>query len=191
MCSEKRAKLHKKHGCPYPTGHTIATDVKARAVEIAADHKKLLIRYIRKNPKLGMTIKENRDRYDNPTYSVLKGEIIGVLIAFKDGAGKLLIGWSQRHSTNEPLSFTREDARVCAVLRGLLDSITIESKEKVLTTVPERTLNKKSLDQQYVPSPLKYHLPSFMNRAFRYFKVDKIDNVSDERTVADAQSGKA
>ncbi len=182
MNKEKRKKLHKKHGCPHPTGHEVSKDIKAKAVVIAADHTKLLIRYTRRNPMLVKDLKKGDDPYDKPAYKIIRGEPTGVLIAFKDG-DKLLIGWSQRHGTNEPLSFTREDARVCAVLRGLLDSITIESKEKVFTTVPDRTPNKKLLEDQHVPSPLKHHLPSFIRRALRFFQVDKVDNVSDERKV--------
>ena len=167
---EKRVKLHKKHGCPHPTGHEVSKDVKAKAVEIAADHTKLLIRYTRKDPMLIKDLKKGDDPYDKPAYKIIKGEPLGVLIAFKDD-GKLLIGWSQRHTVNEPLSFTREDARVCAVLRGLLDSISMKSKEDVFT----------SIEGQCVPSPLKYHIPSFVNRAHRFFRADKVDNMCDER----------
>jgi hypothetical protein len=167
-----REELHKKYGTPFPTGHSVTTDVKDKAVAIAADHKNLLIRYVRKNPKLVKDLREGEDPYNKPTYKIMKGEILGVLVAFKDD-GELLIGWSKRHSTHEDLSFTREDARVCAVLRGLLDSIIIESKEKVFTSVSGQSKNRqKSLDRQYIPSPLKYHIPSFIGRSKAYFKAD-------------------
>ena len=185
-----REEKHKKHGCPFPTGHSVDVVTKTKAIAIAADHKKLLIQYIYKRPRLFKDL-TNRDALNyKPAYKVSRGSIVGVLVAFKDGH-KLLVGWSQRHSTNEALSFNKTDARECAVTRGLLDSILIESKEKMFTSIPKRTPNRNTLDPQHVPSPLKYYLPSFVSRVLRYFKAGKIDNVCDAREVVNAESGKA
>ena len=123
---------------------------------------------------------------------ICRGVVIGIWLGLVSLASGIEFIQTNQYtlSTNESLSFTRGDARVCAVLRGLLDSITIESKDRVFTSVSGHIFSKKAISQQYVPSPLKYYLPSFINRSLRYFRVDKIDNVGDERKEESAANEK-
>lgn len=164
-----REQLHEKHGYPYPNGLTVTEKTKARALALAADPSKLLIRYIREEPKVVKLLEKGADPYNNPQYTLQKGTPFGCLVAFEED-GEILIGWSQRHRFNEPLSFNRSDARACAVMRGLSDTITWFDKKKVFSSVHAQT----------VPSPLRFHIPSFTARVKRYFKDKEIANLKTE-----------
>jgi hypothetical protein len=76
----------------------------------------------------------------NGKLRVSRGAPIGALIALNQG-GNVFIGWSKRHSSKEPKPFTKKNAVRVAVLRALLDVISIKGTKVTTeskTIVPKR-----------------------------------------------------
>lgn len=119
------------HGVPIPRNLKITEEIRSIAKEIINNSKNttnknkvILVKYIRK--AVNGYLSRNR-------HFARKGKPRGVVVAFLHNE-KLKIGWSKRiegvepdsdTKQKEPLVFAKKDAIYVAVLRGLMDSITL------------------------------------------------------------------
>jgi len=71
------------------------------------------------------------------------------------------LGWSMPNSSGEPMSYSKDKARLCAVLRGMTDSITMKGKKFA-------TNSQKNV----IPVGVVKGFRKFTDRAQRYFKQD-------------------
>ena len=96
--------------------------------------RNVFVRYIRTDPTIVKV---------NGKLRIARGAPIGALVALNRG-GNVFIGWSKRHSTKETKPFTKTNAVRVAVLRALLDVVSVKGKivtTKSKTIVPKRIQN--------------------------------------------------
>lgn len=98
-----------------------------------------------------------------------KGNLLGALVAFKVG-DELKIGWSAYNKSHEILPFLRKDAVRVAVIRGLVDVLSIDIKT---TSISEKWKTGSGIK---IPRKIAMSLPDFMDRARKYY-AKSIDNV--------------
>jgi hypothetical protein len=93
------------------------------------------------------------------------GKPLGVLVAFLTDAGDIRIGWSKRHAGNEPIPFSKKIAKRVAICRALTEPI-LRAEDGILVT------------RYFAPIPhrIAREIPSFAERAKKYFKKDKVLN---------------
>jgi len=124
------------------------------------ERMELLISYLRLPPSVMI----HPPSGDLPAYSTIGvGTPNACLVAFKFN-NALRLGWSMLNSSGEPIPYSNKKARMCAVLRGMKDSITMEGKK--FGTNSQRKV---------VPVTITKNLKKFTDRAERYFKC-KFDN---------------
>jgi hypothetical protein len=143
------------HGLPDPTDIVISDEDRNKAFEIIdRGAPNLLIEYVRRNPptiaKVTIDVASGET-----TKKIMRGEPIGVLVAFKDD-GDVFIGYSKYNFAKndagvqmEKLVFTKKDALNTAILRALTDDIDTDS----------------------VPFKVAAVFPAFLERAKKYFGV--------------------
>lgn len=148
------------HGIPKPRNLDVTSKITQTAKEIikadtkiAKAQKNILARYIRKGTMDGLVLKRKHDKKGIPEYFVSKGTPVGLIVGFIY-YNKLRIGWSKRlngkveingkFERREPLVFTKKDAMLLAVERGLSDTITfrnsiVRTKEGII--IPKVVVN--------------------------------------------------
>lgn len=162
------------YGIPKPSNLNIDAKITVTARNIVRENKKL------SNPKRVILAKYVR----MSSNTVSKGRPVGIVVAFIH-ENKLLIGWSKylegRQTTivpskknkvvydvkskpKEPLIFTKKDAMLLAIERGLVDTVTFHGS--IAYTKEERV----------IPRSIVNGLDQFIQRCMRYFKKD-VSNV--------------
>ncbi len=117
----------------------------------------ILISYIRDEP----TIIKHAATTDLPSHNVIgQGQPTACLVAFRQN-DEVRLGWSQVNRGGEPMPYSKDKARTCAILRGMKDSVTMTGK-KFATNSKETP----------VPVSITKHLRKFTDRCTRYFKED-------------------
>jgi hypothetical protein len=91
-----------------------------------------------------------------------KGNIAGVLVAFKH-ADQIRIGWSLYNKNHEVLPFTKKDGLRVAVIRGLVDSVVVDSKP---SSFSQKWMTGSEV---LIPAKIFKALPDFTERARKYF----------------------
>lgn len=154
------------YGPAYPSGIDV-TDEEAQIARLISkncdinnknvkDRTEILISYIRDTP---VVIKHKLEN-GKVEYQLGTGAPLACLVAFKYG-NKVRLGWSQTNKAGEPSIYSKEKARVCAVLRGMKDSINMKSKTFAV--------NK---DNRIIPTAVSKNIRRFADRTKRYFKQD-------------------
>ncbi len=154
------------YGPAYPTGLKVGPVEVAAAKLIAAnltetggtkDRTEILISYLRGAP----VIVTHPATEEMPEHSVIGvGPPSACLVAFRLG-DEVRLGWSMPNSSGEPMPYSKDKARLCAVLRGMMDSVTMTGKK--FATNSEGTV---------IPVAVCKGLRKFTDRAQRYFKQD-------------------
>jgi len=154
------------HGPAYPTGLEVSTVDVDVAMLIAAnrdangdtkERTEVLISYLRSDP----TVVTHPATDELPAHSVVgAGVPNGCMVAFRHGE-EVRLGWSMPNSAGEPLPYSKEKARICAVLRGMKDSVTMSGKKFATNG-----------QGNVIPVGVSKGFKKFTNRAQRYFKQD-------------------
>lgn len=162
----------------------IAKDIIRRSKETIGSEKVILAKYIRK-AKTNNKVQEfpGGNYFKRPGQ---KGVPIGVLVAFVHD-NKLLIGWSKylegketimsvlrkkhiheviKSRPKEPLIFTKKDAVLLAVERGLTDVITFHGSN---------TYTKK---KKVIPKSIVKEFNHFIGRCEKYFEKDAFNVIT-------------
>jgi hypothetical protein len=161
----------------FPQGVPV-DETKAREIENILKNSKVLVRYIRKNRKkipVATTDNQGTARID---YLKNKGTPIGALVAFLTKEGHIRFGWSRRHSAKEPIPFTKIVAKRVALCRAL-DEVVFKTKDGVMVMADVRPL----------PNRIAKQIPSFLERAMKYFKKEGVLNFAETDKVF-AEEGK-
>ena len=166
------------YGIPKPNNLNIDAKIATIAKNIVMENKKpsgsgriILAKYARKGNN-----------------AILKGHPIGIVVAFIH-EDKLLIGWSKylegrktiiisskkdkadytiKSKPKEPLIFTKKDAMLLAIERGLIDTITFH---KSVAYTKEKRI---------IPRGIVNGLDQFIQRCVRYFKRDAFNVIIDK-----------
>jgi hypothetical protein len=122
--------------------------------------------------------------------AILKGHPVGIVVAFIH-EDKLLIGWSKylegqqttivplkknkvvyiiKSKPKEPLIFTKKDAMLLAIERGLIDTITFYGSIAY------------SKEEKIIPRSIVQGFDQFIERCKRYFKRDASNVIMDKGT---------
>lgn len=177
----KKLKENKVIEKPEPAIPTLTKELKDLAGEIAKRQDGLLVSYIRDVSR--RAIKGVEVKF-NGVYKYIYGEgaPVAVIVAFRsDKSNQVYVGWSKRNSAMEtvvspktgeerrvplePLPFGKKDAKRCAVMRALADTIKVIDDKYYYSKV---TGNR-------VPAVVANAIPEFISRARKYFKDDEID----------------
>ena len=162
------------HGIPKPrnldvTNKTtlIAKRIIKADIRTAKTQKNIIAKYVRKGTINGLVLNRRSDEKGISEYFVSKGTPIGLIVGFVY-YNKLRIGWSKhlggkievdgKFEKREPLVFTKKDAMLLAIERGLSDTITIHNsiihtKEKII-----------------IPKIIVNNLSKFIKRCENYFR---------------------
>lgn len=164
------------HGIPKPNNLNIDAKTAAAARNIVRENKKpgnsekmILAKYVRKKIVNSAFLIRKNPEIDMPDSIGSKGMPVGIVVAFIHG-DRLLIGWSKylegktfrygKLGPKEPLIFTKKDAMLLAIERGLVDTITFHGS--IAYTKGERI----------IPRNIVNGLDQFIQRCMRYFKRD-------------------
>ncbi len=161
---------YEEYGFPMPSVNNLTKETKDLAKELAAkgERDKLAILYVREEPlvqKHTMVKKIKGEDVKVPYLKAVRGNPIGVLVGFKTKDGTK-IGWSKRNASLdendlplEKLFFTKKDALEVALMRGLVDTITISPSGR----------SAKVSDGAHIPKCIEKALPHFIKRVVRCF----------------------
>jgi len=158
--------LEELHGPAYPTGIEV-NDAEISMAKLIATNSTIdgtrkapvetLVYYIRNGP----VIVTHKATVESPQLSVIgAGSPIACMVAFRMGK-EVRLGWSVPNSAGEPMPYSKEKARLCAVLRGMKDSITMKGKKFATNS-----------SKKVIPSVVSKGFKKFIDRASRYFKQD-------------------
>ena len=162
--AKRKPTLREQIGEPTPNGLGLVTDATKRQVsEIMEAPDEVITEYFRADD--GALIETNVAMGSKRLFCIGRGTPIGAFVAFKQPKPLtspkrpegMLIGWSKRHPTDEPLVFTREDAKRVAITRGMVKGA------KLIPTAPNNdidVINERSLS---------YNLPYDMEKQFASF----------------------
>lgn len=170
------------YGIPRPQNVNINAKITFLARNIIRQNKGtvnskgiILAKYVRKRE---MSLIHKYGKNEVPEYLNSKGAPVGVIVAFIHD-NKLLIGWSKylegretvitpsgenkvthtiKSKPKEPLIFTKKDAMLLAIERGLVDTITFQGSA-VYTK-----------EEKIIPKSIVNGLSEFIKRCERYFK---------------------
>lgn len=166
---------------PVPTNLLNADELPAEHLimmeNLLENRNQIAIRYLRDEPTVTFVINKAGRRVPS---GIAKGEILGVLVAFEGMDKNIVIGWSKRcdevkreftggviiETPVEALSSNKKRALHAAILRGLTDTINVKSKNY-----------GESSDGTIIPAKVIREVPSFVNRAKKYFKLP-VSNVT-------------
>jgi len=159
-----------------PTNLAITDEDRNEADIIIGDSSKYFIQYIRETHRIAV----ERDKDGNfVSRKIVRGAPIAALVAVcqkdaDEGTNAVAVGWSKRHTgiiedddgnkvgNIEPLPFTKDSARRCAILRALVDGIVFK----------EGSSSVRTEDGNHVPNAIARNMPYFMERVERYFGED-------------------
>ena len=161
------------YGPAYPSGNFVFTKeliTKANRISSNCDtttgkpkkRTEIIVNYLREEPVVVI----DKNTGGKITRKVGLGCPTACIVGFKHN-GEAYIGWSQSNRAGEPVSYSKKKARRCAILRGLVDTVTINGK----------TFAKTS-DNRPIPSSVGKHLKPFVERTKRYFKTDFVNFIS-------------
>lgn len=164
--------MEELYGPANPSGNfTFTDDILECAKRIASNCKsdtgepksrtELIVNYIRKDP----VVVTHTDKEGRTARSVGQGCPVACIVGFKYN-GDTYLGWSQSNRAGEPVSYSKEKARICAVLRGIVDTVTIDKNFA------------KTAANKPIPVPVRKHLKNFVERTNRYFKADFVNFTS-------------
>lgn len=159
---------------PAEPSMSITEEDREALTTILSDSSNYFIQYIREDHRIAI----ERDKEGNfIAQKIVRGAPIGAIVAVcqeEDGNKAVALGWSKRHAgvimdddgkkvgNIEPLPFTKENARRCAILRALVDGI--ELKEGSKDIVME--------NGEIIPKVITRHIPRFLEKTKRYFGED-------------------
>lgn len=170
-----RAEAKKVRNAEKPTPLSVnpSDGEKKAALELSYDTDNLIVRYVRDEPTVSTTVDKETGK---KTYSIAKGAPHAALVAFLYN-DRLTLGWAKLNgkvllegTTVVPFetnAFTKEGGRYLAILRGLTDSVVVESKSNVRTGAAGKP----------IPGCVVRELGSFIARARKYFKTDNVVNL--------------
>lgn len=138
---------------------------------ILADSTSYIVEYVRTNYQIAVNRDEEGKFIER---KIVRGAPVAALVAIcqkSDKSNTVAVGWSKRHTgiikdktgrkigNIEPLPFTKESARRCAILRALADGIVFK----------EGSRSAKTEDGNFVPNIVIRHLPRFMEKVQKKF----------------------
>jgi len=165
--AKKKPTLREQIGDPTPNGLGLVTDaVKRQVSDIMKEPKEVIVEYFRADD--GALIETNVAVGGKRLFCIGRGTPIGAFVAFKmpkpltepKAPEGTLIGWSKRHPTDEPLVFTRGDAKRVAITRGIIKGA------KLVDTAPEgdiKTLNVEIASDR-LPGEMRKQYLTFIAR---------------------------
>jgi len=144
---------------PVNTSQQLTGQLKGQAENISK-RKNLMVQFVRpKGTKtIGATINFMADDVRKIKKIVARKSPVGALVAFLDGPD-IIIGWSKRHPSEETEPFTKKDATLIAIMRGLTDGIKA-NEAGFYETSSGRAL----------PRAINKAVETFAKRASAYFK---------------------
>jgi len=141
---------------PEPGNTEIDDYIRAKADRICEDHfslknrKVLISQFIRSKPQLRSV--ELDVKVGTITKNFEKGNLLGVIVAFKTGTG-VRVGWSFYNKNHEVLPFSRRNAVRVAIIRGLTDGI----------------IYNQTTSGIQIPNNISVALPDFVSRVVKYY----------------------
>lgn len=170
---------YEKYGYPMPAVNSVPITESeialAKAFTAKGKRDKLVILYLRDEPVVQQyveTAKFMGEEVSVPRMRAVRGNPIACLVGFNTGF-YVQVGWSKWNTKLdddgvpfEKLEFTKKDALKCAVLRGIIDTITISASGR----------SAKTKDGTYIPKCIERALPKFIERVKRCYGKD-ISNV--------------
>lgn len=164
----------KKEPAPAEPNLTILEDDRKTAEAILSDASNYFIQYVRSDYQIAV-VRDEEGKFVQR--KIVRGAPIGAIVAVchkEDDNNAIALGWSKRHTgivedaegnkigNIEPLPFTKDSARRCAILRALVDGIVFKEGSKTA----------KTEDGNHVPNVISRNIPRFLDRASRYFGED-------------------
>jgi hypothetical protein len=149
----------------YPQGVDV-DETRAIEIEDILKNQKVLVRYVRKSRKKIPFVYHN-EGVPEVRHTLDKGTPVGALVAFLTKEGHIRFGWSRRHSKKEPIPFTKAVARRVAMCRAM-DEVVFQTRNGLLVQADTRPL----------PRCVAKQVPSFLERAMKYFKKNGVLNFS-------------
>ena len=126
---KEKKNRYKRHGVPVPNGMDVDEGILRQAREASFNTDSAVIKFLREEPRL---IKHRDKGPDGKQYQFGRGNPIGAIVAFQFDDG-IRVGWSKYNKTDEPLIFTKKDAKDVAFIRAF-DSIHFSDDDATATT---------------------------------------------------------